>query len=59
MAAFYEEKKTSDPKESVETVNTNPNWMSDLKKNFYQEVVLSCSTRTKEAVDKNEDVQVC
>ena len=32
--------------------------MSDLKKNFYQKVVLSCSTRTKEAVDKNEDVQV-
>ena len=68
-AAFYDAQKRNIPEKPVEdevietdpvqiTVFSNRSWLSDLKKNFHQEIVLKCSSRTREAVEKNEDVQV-
>ena len=40
------------------TVHSQPNWLQDLKGNFFTEIVSGCSARTLEAVDKNEDIEV-
>ena len=43
---------------SLPTVHENPQWMSNLKKNFFRDVVEPCFIRTKTAVVNNEDVKV-
>jgi len=41
----------------VGSVHQNPDWLPRLIKNFDQEVIFACSTKTKEAVIKNEDIK--
>ena len=40
------------------TVHTEGDWLQDLKANFASKIISGCSARTREAVDKNEDVEV-
>ena len=42
-----------------QTVHTNPNWLADLTRDFKQNIIAKCSQRVKEAVDANENIQVC
>ena len=39
------------------TCHTNPNWINMLKSGFKSEVISMCSTRTREAVAKNEYIE--
>ena len=68
-AALYDSKMRNISQKPVEdvvdvtgpaqmTVFSNRGWLSDLKKNFHPEIVLKCSSRTREAFERNEDVQV-
>ena len=40
------------------TVHQQPDWLRQLKRNFNKEVVAVCSSRTREAVENNEYIQV-
>ena len=40
------------------TVHQHPDWLRQLKRNFNKEVVAVCSSRTREAVENNEYIQV-
>ena len=44
---------------SEDSAHQNPNWLSDLKKNFYSEIIQPCSVKTKEAAENDEYIQVC
>ena len=43
---------------SKETQHTNPNWLTDLDRNFQNVIVDKCSLMTREAVSGNEDLKV-
>ena len=36
-----------------------PNWLSDLKKNFKEEIVDPCSAKVREAVENDVYIEVC
>ena len=40
------------------TVHQQPNWLQDLKKKFYAEIISSCSARTMRAVELDEFIEV-
>ena len=40
------------------TVHTERDWLQDLKANFHAKIISECSLKTREAVEKNEDVEV-
>lgn len=40
------------------TVHQNPNWLYELKENFKDKIIASCSARTKEAVECNAYIEV-
>ena len=53
------QRKIMEPEQSsLPTVHENPEWMSNLKKNFFRDIIEPCSIRTKTAVVNNEDVKV-
>ena len=40
------------------TVHTERDWLQDLKADFHSKIISGCSAKTREAVEKNEDVEV-
>ena len=41
------------------TVHNQPDWLEDFKKKFAVDIVGVCSERTREAVQKNKNIQAC
>ena len=44
---------------STATTHTNPNWCKTLRQNFKTLIVSNCCKRTRDAVEKNENIKVC
>ena len=43
---------------STATTHTNPNWCKTLRQNFKTLIVSNCCKRTRDAVEKNENIKV-
>ena len=43
---------------STPSVHKNPNWLKELKSNFYAEIIDPCSARTKSAVQSDKYIKV-
>ena len=43
---------------SALTVHQNPGWLEEMKKNIQEQIIFACSSRTREAVEQNEYIEV-
>ena len=43
---------------SAVTIHQNPGWLEEMKKNIQEQIIFACSSRTREAVEQNEYIEV-